>query len=120
MLFISCFIIHLTTSPKLRVSAATDYQCRYSLSFNLLSSSYFNSVSVRFNIDIFLLMIWPFCFCLGFSPLIIYLIYCLHFIKFLPSNLIFLNIFITALFVIRSHRDIRNIIWDVASCSFRL
>ena len=52
-------------------------------------------------------------FCPVFSLLIIYLIYLFHFIKYLPSNLIFLNVSITAFFLITSSRDIRNIIWNV-------
>ena len=58
--------------------------------------------------------------CLRFLLLIIYLIYWFYFIRFLSSNLIFLNIFITALLITTSSRIIGNIICDVASCSSRL
>ena len=64
-----CFITHLCTSPKLRTFAAIDHPYKYSLSFNLLSPSSFNLLSIRFNIDIFFFssnnMTWAF-FCLAF------------------------------------------------------
>ena len=110
MLLILCFIIHVSTSPKIQIFVAIDYPYKYSLSFNLLSSSSFNSLSIPFNIDIcvssndmasvFFFFFDLFDFCLGFLLLIIYLIYWFHFIKFLLSNLIFLSIFMTAFFMI--------------------
>ena len=103
MLFISCFIIHLTTSPKLRISAAID--CPYKYSNTLIHYPFVLILAFAF-----LLMIWPqFSF---FWPF--WLLSRVFTSYYLFDLLVPLHQIPTeqpSFFVITSSRDIRNIIW---------